>query len=274
MCIQRYVCFALLLVCVGILTPKDVISQSDLPGSKDHPMFSRMPGYFISDYRQEEFASYDFTNENGEDLTVEGQLTEIVYSLPDSAPRGAKLKILRNFSNAITKIGGKFYDYAGNSTFLNIRKDGQEIWAKVYATEDDYTLTIVQKGDVKQEITADWMLEEINRTGHVALYIHFDTGKSTIRPESQGVIDQITAMLMNHNELKIQIQGHTDDVGSEEANMQLSEQRAQAVMQAVVSKGIDKERLTSVGFGEKKPVADNKTEEGRAKNRRVELLKM
>lgn len=274
MALTRYCSAALCLMLILILTPFCVGGQTDIAGSKDHPMFSRMPGFYISDYSQKEFASYDFSDENGNDVTVEGQLTEITYSLPDGAQPEATLKIIRNFANAAKKLGGGAYEYTDYTNYLNVRKDGQEVWVKVYATEDSYTLTIVQKGEVKQEITADWMLEELNRSGHVALNINFDTGKATIRPESQSVVDQIVNLLKNNTDLKIQVQGHTDDVGEDEANMKLSEQRAQAVMNAIVSQGIENQRLTAAGFGEKKPIADNKTEDGRAKNRRVELVKM
>lgn len=274
MVMKRVPCAVLVLYFTIVFSPTNSSAQSDVQGSKDHPMFSRMPGFYISEYIEKEFESYDFADENGNDLTVEGHFTEITYSLPEGAAPVAKLKILRNFTNAVKELGGGAYEYAGNANFLNVKRDGQEVWAKVYATEDSYTLTIVEKGEVKQEITADWMLEELNRSGHVALYINFDTGKATIREESQGVIDQIIALLKNNVELKIQVQGHTDDVGADEANMKLSEERAQAVMQAIISQGIDKQRLTAAGFGEKKPIADNKTEEGRAKNRRVELVKM
>ena len=80
---------ALALICI----PATALAESDIPGGKDHPMFSRIPGYYISAYKEEEFAAYDFTNEKGEEVTVEGQLTEITYTLPDSAPRA----VLRAF---------------------------------------------------------------------------------------------------------------------------------------------------------------------------------
>lgn len=273
MAIPRYRPAAIVLLMVLILAPSPAHAQTDVAGSKDHPMFSRMPGFYISDYTQKEFASYDFTDEDGNDVSVEGQMTEITYSLPEGSAPAATLKIIRNFTNAARKLGGGAYEYTDHTGYLNVRRDGQEVWVKVYATEDSYTLTIVQKGEVKQEITADWMLEELDRSGHVALYINFDTGKATIRPESQAIVGQIVRLLKGNPDLKIEVQGHTDDVGSDQANLELSEQRAQAVMQAIVAQGIDPQRLTAAGFGEKTPVADNGTEEGKAKNRRVELVK-
>jgi outer membrane protein OmpA-like peptidoglycan-associated protein len=107
----------------------------------------------------------------------------------------------------------------------------------------------------------------------VALYINFDTGKSDIKPESKGIIDQIAALLQAHPELKVSIEGHTDNVGTPQNNKTLSLQRAKSVMNAVVQKGIAAARLTAVGWGQEKPIADNRSEEGRAKNRRVEIVK-
>ena len=207
MVIKRLLCAVLVLYFSVILFSTHCSAQSDVQGSKDHPMFSRMPGFYISDYIEKEFESYDFTDENGNDVTVEGHFTEIPYSLPEGAAPVAPLKILRNFTNAVKKLGGGAYEYAGHVNFLNVKRDGQEVWANIYATEDSYSLTIIQKGEVKQEITADWMLEELNRSGHVALYINFDTGQATIREESQGVIDQIITLLKNNVDLKIQVQG-------------------------------------------------------------------
>ncbi|MBN2273156.1 MAG: OmpA family protein [Bacteroidales bacterium] len=104
--------------------------------------------------------------------------------------------------------------------------------------------------------------------------IRFDVGKSTIKPESMGVINQIHKLMNEHSDLKFSVEGHTDSDGSDDLNQQLSEQRAEAVMNKLVSMGIAKDRLTSKGFGESVPVASNDTPEGKASNRRVEFIKM
>ena len=124
-----------------------------------------------------------------------------------------------------------------------------------------------------QEVTADAMYAALNKDGFVALYINFDTGKSDIKPESRGIVDQIAALLQAHPELKVSIEGHTDNVGTPQSNKTLSLQRAKSVMNAVGQKGIAATRLTAVGWGQEKPIADNRSEEGRAKNRRVEIVK-
>jgi outer membrane protein OmpA-like peptidoglycan-associated protein len=117
------------------------------------------------------------------------------------------------------------------------------------------------------------MFEALNRDGHIALYINFDTGKSIIKPESKPIINQIIEMLKSNPDLKIHVEGHTDNVGNPKSNKTLSDERAKAVVREIAAQGIDAQRLNPVGYGQEKPVADNTTEEGRAKNRRVELVK-
>lgn len=114
---------------------------------------------------------------------------------------------------------------------------------------------------------------KLDKEGHIALYINLDSGKATIKPESKDIIDEAVTALKNQPELKVKLEGHTDNVGGAEANKTLSSDRAKAVMEAIITAGIDKSCLSAEGFGLDKLIADNNTEEGRAKNRRVELVK-
>ena len=111
--------------------------------------------------------------------------------------------------------------------------------------------------------------------GHVSTQgIYFDTGSDRIRPESTPTLKEIGQMLNEHPELKLRIEGHTDNVGNAASNQTLSERRADAVRQFLVSTyGIDASRLGAKGFGATKPVASNSTQEGQQNNRRVELVK-
>ncbi len=104
--------------------------------------------------------------------------------------------------------------------------------------------------------------------------IYFDTGSDRIRPESTPTLREIVAMLNDHADLKLMIEGHTDNVGNAAANQTLSEKRAAAVVQYITEQGIDAGRLTSKGLGATKPADSNDTPEGRQNNRRVELVKM
>jgi outer membrane protein OmpA-like peptidoglycan-associated protein len=101
--------------------------------------------------------------------------------------------------------------------------------------------------------------------------IFFDFDKATLKAESQAEIDKVTDLLTDYPLLRIEIEAHTDDQGSDAYNLKLSEDRAKAVVDALVKEKIDVERLAWKGYGETKPLAPNTTEEGRAKNRRVEF---
>lgn len=241
----------------------------DIEGSKDHPMFNRMTGFYIVVYIAEDFGTHQFYYRDKDDV-VEGKKTSISYVSDNEV--GA-LKIIRNFSNAIKKIGGQAFEEGENRVVLFVKKGNAETWAEVYSYSDSYNLTIIEKGEVEQEITANAILEELNKTGKAVLYINFDSGKSTIKKESMPVVEQIIEMMNQAPDIQISVEGHTDSDGKNEANLKLSEARAKAVMDAIVKGGIDKTRLSSAGFGEEKPIADNSTDEGKAKNRRVELIK-
>jgi outer membrane protein OmpA-like peptidoglycan-associated protein len=117
------------------------------------------------------------------------------------------------------------------------------------------------------------MLDALNKDGRIALYINFETNKSDIKPESEAIINQVVELLSKNENLSISIEGHTDNVGAPSANQTLSENRAKSVFTALVNKGIGTSRLSTKGYGQTKPIADNSTEEGRFKNRRVEIVK-
>ena len=123
-------------------------------------------------------------------------------------------------------------------------------------------------------VKADEMAKKISTTGSIALYgIYFDFNKVDVKPESQPTLEQIAKLLKDDAKLKLMVVGHTDNVGTFATNIDLSQQRAGAVVNSLASQyGIAKDRLTPVGVAFATPVASNKSEEGRAKNRRVELV--
>ena len=253
---------------------------------KDTPWFSGMPNFTIYDATDSEFDTYNFFN--GKNcVTVEGKKYKRTYTLKENAQKSSLLQVSRNYANAIRSMGGTVVfdgtpqdadcaDFNGLQMVIGkVVSDGNEMWVEVVPSGDgsDYYMTIVLKELMKQDVTASNMFETLNRDGHIALYINFDTGKSVIRPESGAIIEQIVQMLKSNPELKLSVEGHTDNVGTAASNMVLSEERARSVVNAIVGQGISKERLSSSGYGQDKPIADNNTEEGRARNRRVELVK-
>lgn len=158
-----------------------------------------------------------------------------------------------------------------------IVKDGQETWAQIDKGNGKIWLRIVEKKAMEQYIVADAAAlgNDIRTAGHAAVYgILFDTGKSTIKPESAQAIGEIAKLLKADPALKIHVVGHTDNVGDVDSNIKLSKDRSEAVLQALArDHGIAAARLKSYGCGQFAPVASNDTEEGRAKNRRIELVK-
>ena len=108
----------------------------------------------------------------------------------------------------------------------------------------------------------------------IANGIKFDTGNATLRPESMGIINEIVKLMKQHPEIKFSIEGHTDSDGETAFNQNLSELRANTVMNELIAQGIDVNRMVSKGLGESSPIADNSTPEGKANNRRVEFVKM
>lgn len=264
---------AVLSVVIGLLISSTVYASVDIAGSKDHPMFTRMKDFYITSYEAKEFDRQEFVDEKGKEMNVEGKTYIIEYYMNEGAREITPIQIIKNFENAVKKAGGTFYEYTGNTVYLIVKKGGKETWAKVNATAESYLLTITEKEGLKQEITANDMLDALNKDGFIALYINFDTNKATIKPESQSTVDQIALLMKNNPDLKVSIEGHTDNTGTAANNNILSQQRADSVKAAVVKQGINVSRMTTKGWGQDKPVADNRTEEGRAKNRRVEIVK-
>ncbi|MCR4860875.1 MAG: OmpA family protein [Bacteroidales bacterium] len=118
------------------------------------------------------------------------------------------------------------------------------------------------------------LYDRLASDGKIITYaITFDTGKATLKPESAVEINRITDLMKKDASLKFEVQGHCDSTGSDAVNDPLSQKRAEAIVAALVENGIAAERLTAVGKGSHSPIADNSTDEGRAKNRRVEFVK-
>jgi outer membrane protein OmpA-like peptidoglycan-associated protein len=273
---KRTIC---ILLSILFLTLPIIAQQKDDPDCKDHPLLTRMPNYWIHSCVQKEFDAYTFNSGQGRAVQVEGQYWIIKY-YPQATLKSkpSELQILRNFENAVTKLGGTVLSNEKSKETLRLTKDGKEVWVEVWTEfTGKYSLTIVEKKAMAQDIVAnaEVLSNDLKTTGHSAVYgIYFDTGKSEIKPESGQAIGEIAKLLKSDAGLKVHVVGHTDNVGGLEANMKLSRDRADAVVQALVrNHGIAASRLNAYGDGLYAPVASNDTEEGRAKNRRVELVK-
>jgi len=260
------------------------LAQEDRGGCKDYPLFSRMQGYYIFECEEKEFDAEDFIDPaTKKEVTIEGQKFYTYYALRDEY-RGkySVLQVSRNYTNAITRIGGTFWvndPKYPDEVSMKLVKDGKEIWVKVEIVNEaaDLYLTVIEKEAMTQEIVADasFMSEGIKTSGHVAIYgIYFDFNKAEVKPESEPALKEITKLLQQEQNLKLYVVGHTDNVGALDYNMKLSQQRAEAVVKELVTKyNVAQGRLAAYGVGPLAPVTSNDTEEGQAKNRRVELVK-
>jgi outer membrane protein OmpA-like peptidoglycan-associated protein len=251
--------------------------ETDVKGSLDHPLFTRMPGYYISGYEVKEFEKYTSPYLSGQDENWEGKVTVLGYTVKTGAKQASMLQIARNYENAVKKIGGKILVSDSRVIEGKIEKNGgvTYVHAEAYNEGRDYGVTIVEKGTMKQDIVADAaaLSASIAATGKAAVYgIYFDTGKSVVKPESNPSLEEITKLLKQNGTLALYVVGHTDNVGSLESNLKLSADRADAVVKALIGRGIAVSRLKPAGVGPYSPVASNRTEDGKAKNRRVELV--
>jgi outer membrane protein OmpA-like peptidoglycan-associated protein len=252
--------------------------SQDAEGCRDHAMFNRMPDYFIAECAFN-FDQVQIMMADGNEMPVEGYKTYIYYApKEDNQQPPSFFQVVKNYENAISKYGGKKIFYNNERATLKLKSGNKDLWLSLNNWESTngkgyYEFTVVEVEEMKQEIQASDILDALNTTGHIALYINFETGKSEISSESQKIIDNIVTMLKENPALKISIEGHTDNIGTAVSNKTLSENRAKAVMNALISKGISPSRLTSKGWGQEKPVADNSTDAGKAKNRRVEIVK-
>jgi len=284
----------------------------DIPESKDHPLISRYPGSYIYYYDQKEFDEFEILLSpvkiyQGEDYVkrakkekIDGKVTKIGYQTPKNR---SVLEVFKNYEEALKKANFNILYMAYGkdlsiSDFLTRYFPFRPGWSEgksFYLSAKDRTdniiisvcvvpgwdgpvvlLGIVEKKQMEIGlITAKDIYEKLKTQGHIAIYgIYFDFDKADIKPESEPTLKEIARFLKENPEIKIYIVGHTDNIGKFEYNMELSKRRAEAVVKELVEKyGISKERLKAFGVGPLSPVATNETEEGRAKNRRVEIVK-
>lgn len=254
-------------------------ARPDKPGCSDHPLFpTRMPAYRIESCEVKEFDSYAFSVTKGPKRTVEGKLTFLTYAVDDRKDDQTGVAVVRNYENALKKIGGTI---AGSDPerWVNgsVVVDGKEVWAEAMKGNSKIWLRIVEKRAMTQHVVADAasLGNDLRSTGHVAVDgIYFDTAKAVLKPESTPALQEVAKLLAADPALKLWVVGHTDSVGPVDANMKLAQARAEAVVTALTTTyAVAPARLKGHGVGPLAPVASNDGEEGRAKNRRVELVK-
>ena len=290
MSFRTIILFSALVLATGVVAAQRA-PLKDLPGFKDPALFTRMPGYFLhysGALRESAFDAYEFLVRKGakaEKQRIEGHKIVYYYTFDTSTgtPPASPLQMRRNYQNATRQVGGKVvYDdespnSAYNTTTLLVTKNGQETWAEFRSGGGlTYYLTIVERQAMQQDVVAnaEALKNGLAETGHAEIQgIFFDFNKFEVKPESEPALKEVAKLLESNPALRTWVVGHTDSTGSAEGNVSLAQARAASVVAYLTQKlRIEARRLTPRGVGPYSPVASNATEEGRARNRRVEIV--
>jgi len=274
---KKYLLVMLLLIIFFYATSSLIFGQEqDIAGSRDHPLLGRMDHYVIDEYKELDYDSHEFYDEKDNEYIIEGHKWIIGYTLKEGYEPPGQLKVRKNYINTVKEIGGKILWDRG--VYMMVTLEEKEIWIDLWVDSDgsDYRLTMVEKTVMEQEIQADpeALSEDLKTEGHVAIYgIYFEYDSATLQSESEPTLEVISQMLRQDHALAMYIVGHTDMTGSLAYNRELSQRRAESVVNALVNTyGISSSRLQAMGVGPLCPIATNQSEEGRQLNRRVELV--
>ena len=293
-----------------IAAPPAAAQQRDVAGSRDYAGIGRFGGSVITGYQAKDFDAARMQGAPFADgkaakpLRLEGRVTRIAYR---TGPGPSILEVSRNFENQLTGAGFETVlacdtDQCGGIPFseqidvlpvpqmwvdgFNFRyfaahkkSDSADIYASVVTSKnnDDVTtqLIVAVVGAMENKmVDAAAMAKGLGENGHIALYgIYFDTDKATLKKESAPTLSEMAKLLGGQPQMRVFIVGHTDSQGAYEHNMTLSRQRAEAVAAALSgSYRVARDRLFTAGVGYLAPIGSNATEDGRALNRRVELV--
>jgi outer membrane protein OmpA-like peptidoglycan-associated protein len=212
---------------------------------------------------------YAQTQENNQDTPQKMTMEVVVTDYQNNPRQGEEIVFVDTSSkekySGITNEKGMFVvELPGGSTYhVKIKGISEE------QTYQVFSIPPLQKNKRygKSRYTIKYRPAEVFTLDNV----YFDVNKAKLRADSYKELNELVNYLERKKHIRIEIAGHTDNVGSEEANQKLSQQRAESVKQYLVSKGIDAGRIEAKGYGESKPVADNNSKEGKQKNRRTEV---
>lgn len=252
--------------------------QPDAKGCKDSAILSRLTGCVIRSCTLNDYNIHAMpTGKPNKVQNVEGAYEKLSFRCPAGT---SSIQTYRNAENALKAKGYQILfvnNYGDNSRFTFTAKQGGQ-WITFYSDRLDYQVITVKEKELEQQMQANTAAgwgQQIDQTGRAAIYgINFDTGKAMIRPDSETVLKELLSLLQKQPDWGLMVAGHTDNAGTDAVNVPLSQRRAEAVVAWLSAQGVERWRLVAAGFGSKKPLADNGTEDGRAKNRRVDLVKV
>jgi outer membrane protein OmpA-like peptidoglycan-associated protein len=229
--------------------------------------------FFLDDAEQRRYSAIEYQRNYADAIAALGgvEVSKVQYTNEANDAFGGREAVDAHYHGTCASDGCE------NHTYL-IRQGGKEWWIQVSsgAIPLHGELMVLERQAMQSRLgflDAAAMRKAIDATGKVALYVNFDLDKATLRPDAAPVIDEIVKLLNNDTVLELSIEGHTDATGDAQHNNALSEARAASVVAALVAKGIDAKRLSSLGFGSQRPLVPESDDASRAKNRRVELVK-
>jgi outer membrane protein OmpA-like peptidoglycan-associated protein len=255
--------------------PKAAPARPDAAGCKDSPLIERFPGSYINECKDKPDESFTFENlgPTKEKKKLEGEFHQAVYSYPGTA---SKAQVVRNLNTALRLAGYSFLYDSGDYGDFTVNR-GKTWIAEEVSGNGSYRQTVMFETTLTQDVTANAaaLSNGLTTSGHTVVNgILFDTAKADLKPESAAALQEVVKLLQGDPKLKIYVVGHTDNVGQQAANVELSRQRAASVVKALNTQyGVAADRLQPFGAGPYAPVASNATEDGRTLNRRVELVK-
>ena len=249
------------------LTPPSATPETVNASAGDFPWLAPLPGSKFRGSAPDPAPFYvPIKGASEPELVASGSIIKTYYAPPD----GLSNSLFRiAYHDALTAAGWTIVNEsmgADVAISAHFTKNGRNLWASLHKN-DTYDIRVADAGAVNKD-----MGSSLKTNCHVAVYgVLFDFNKSTLQPASDPVLQQILDLLKKTPALKIEVQGHTDNVGGDAYNQTLSAARARAIVTWLTQHGIAAARLTAKGFGKTRPIADNATDAGRAKNRRVEI---
>lgn len=282
---KRGICLLVTVVIMFIFVSVGIAAEKSL----EHPLIRPFPGSELMPKPVfQDFAEFPFIVANPqtgkqEKKLVQGKFWKLTYRLFDSKGNWdgshSILEYRQNYKEAALEQGGTIlFEEGGYLTFTLPSDNGGKTWCQVHLwNKSQQDLRIIEEKGFKKSLTfgPKEMKAAIDKDDRVILYdILFDYDKATLLQSSSKQLQHVVTLLLDNPELKMEVQGHTDSKGGDEYNLELSQRRAETVVAYLRLFGIVEDRLRPKGYGETKPVASNDSEDGRAKNRRVELVRI
>lgn len=250
----------------------------DQAGCVDSKFFPKLLECRIDNCEQKDSDRRDVAvgeDDKGEPVntSIEGNSRSVMYECREGTTPAS---IVAQAAVSLRAAGFEIpYRFSDAEAELTARKN--DFWVTVEAASRYYTLTEIRSvaPDFDSVTDASAIADMLERYGHVPLYaIQFLPGRAEMTPASEAILNEVIAMMSDHPTWRLRVEGHTDDTGTKMGNKTLSFRRASAVVTWLAANGVKRARLDPQGIGDARPLVENTTEAGRAKNRRIELVKI